>query len=168
MLRKTVIICYINSLCSFSIVGSQDKPLPLDENHPSYHERSAFMYGENSVLVEGLPQAQNLTNTVILKQGLPDKIEEMAEENQKLLPQDVDERVKRFVYSIVHKIDFINASYLFYFSCIMRSQILDAVQEKLPKRKDPERPHWNYPRDFGVPDYRRKYDLFFLLFSSSI
>jgi hypothetical protein len=63
------------------------------------------MYGENSVLVEGLPQAQNLTNTVILKQGLPDKIEEMAEENQKLLPQDVDERVKRFVFLTIHKME---------------------------------------------------------------
>jgi large subunit ribosomal protein L37 len=93
-------------MLSFSIVGSQDKPLPLDENHPLYHERSTFLYGENSVLVEGLPQAQNLTNTVILKHGLPDKIEEMAEENQKLLPQDVDERVKRFDYSTVLKIVF--------------------------------------------------------------
>ncbi|XP_065340603.1 large ribosomal subunit protein mL37 [Cloeon dipterum] len=119
---------------SLNIVGLYEKQIPMDENHPMHHDRPCFMYKENSILVEGLAQAQNLTNTVILHSGLPEKIEELAKENDGLLHEECDEQVKK---------------------CIIRSFLFDAVQEKLPKIKDPERPAYKFPPVFGVPDYRR-------------
>ncbi|KAL1124261.1 hypothetical protein AAG570_002031, partial [Ranatra chinensis] len=39
---------------------------------------------------------------------------------------------------------------------IIKSSLLyDAYQEKLPKRTDPERPAWVFPRDYGITDRRR-------------
>lgn len=32
----------------------------------------------------------------------------------------------------------------------------DATQQKLPVRKDPLRPAWNFPRDYGITDVRKK------------
>lgn len=34
--------------------------------------------------------------------------------------------------------------------------VYDATQEKLPKRRNAENPAWNYPRDYGITDNRRK------------
>jgi len=36
----------------------------------------------------------------------------------------------------------------------LNSHLFDAEQQKLPKRKDPERPAWNFPRDYGITDRR--------------
>lgn len=38
---------------------------------------------------------------------------------------------------------------------VSSTMLFDAVQEKLPIRKDPKRPAWKFPRDYGVPDSRR-------------
>ncbi|XP_059471883.1 large ribosomal subunit protein mL37 [Neocloeon triangulifer] len=119
---------------SVKVIGMLDPPVPLGENHPLYHQRPSYLYDEHSILVEGLPQAQNLTNTVILEKGLPPQIEELAKENESLLPEECHEEVKK---------------------SILRSFLFDAVQEKMPKYINPERPCYNYPPTFGVPDYRR-------------
>lgn len=37
----------------------------------------------------------------------------------------------------------------------MYSNVYDAMQVVLPKRKDPERPAWNFARDYGI-DAKRK------------
>ncbi|KAJ9576804.1 hypothetical protein L9F63_006578, partial [Diploptera punctata] len=39
--------------------------------------------------------------------------------------------------------------------CIFMSHLFDAMQEKLPIRKDPERPAWVFPRDYGITHKRR-------------
>lgn len=40
--------------------------------------------------------------------------------------------------------------------CILKSHMFDAMQVKLPKIRDPERPAWNFPRVYGITDKRRK------------
>ncbi|KAG8262659.1 39S ribosomal protein L37, mitochondrial [Homalodisca vitripennis] len=39
--------------------------------------------------------------------------------------------------------------------CIKTTCLYDAEQKKLPVRKDPERPAWNFPRDFGITESRK-------------
>lgn len=41
------------------------------------------------------------------------------------------------------------------FRIIYTSNIFDAHQEKLPKRKDPTRPAWVFPRDYGITNCRK-------------
>lgn len=41
-------------------------------------------------------------------------------------------------------------------SAIMTSHVFDAQQEKLAKIKDPKRPAFNFPRVYGITDFRRK------------
>ncbi|KAF5308151.1 hypothetical protein FQR65_LT06331 [Abscondita terminalis] len=103
------------------------KPTVFDKTHPNWHERICYTYKDNNVLLEGLDQAKIITNTVELHDGLPSQIKlEKA-------PTKLDK--------IIRKI-------------ILNSHILDAEQVKLPKRKDPERPAWNFPRDYGVCESR--------------
>lgn len=81
------------------------------------------------MLLEGLAQAKIITNTVEVKEGLPDKI-------------NVDKSIKG-INSRVKEI-------------ILSSHLFDAHQEKLPKIKDPLRPAWNFPRLYGITDVRKK------------
>ncbi|XP_011310848.1 39S ribosomal protein L37, mitochondrial, partial [Fopius arisanus] len=79
-------------------------------------------------------QAQVLTKSLVIKDSLPEKIENSLEDSSEL----VDEIIQRIICS---------------------STIFDAHQEKLPKRKDPERPAWNYTREYGIPDIRKSRNL---------
>lgn len=80
-------------------------------------------------MLEGLNQAKVITKSVELQEGLPDKL---VIGNSSV---ELDRRVKKI---------------------ILNSHLFDAEQQKLPKRKDPERPAWNFPRDYGVTDHRVK------------
>jgi hypothetical protein len=82
-------------LCHFSInvIGLLPK-----EEAPVPHEREAFLYDEKSILVEGLAQAQNLANTVVLEKGLPEPIEKLAQELK--VPQEMHSRVQEYVLFI--------------------------------------------------------------------
>lgn len=44
----------------------REKPVVFDETHPDYNEQPCLTYGDGNVLLEGLKQAQVLTNTVVL------------------------------------------------------------------------------------------------------
>ncbi|CAG2057522.1 unnamed protein product [Timema podura] len=108
-------------------VGLEDKPLPWDEFHPLYHKQECHMYGNHSVLLKGLDQAKVLTNTVELEQGLPAALPRVT----------ASARHHHLVNNL-----------------IMSSLVLDAEQKKLPKLKDPERPAFNFPREYGITDVR--------------
>nr|CAI5817023.1 unnamed protein product [Callosobruchus analis] len=109
------------------VVGYKDKPQAFDATHPDWHDRALLTFRDNNVLVEGLPQAQILTKSVEIQEGLP---------SYKYV--DVPENVSHLIRTI-----------------ILNSHILDAEQKKLPKLKDPERPAWNFPRVYGVTQNRR-------------
>ncbi|KAB0804351.1 hypothetical protein PPYR_01321 [Photinus pyralis] len=103
------------------------QPVKFDNTHPNWHDRICHTYTDNDVLVEGLKQAKIITNTVEPHNGLPFSIE------LKKPSSKIDNNVR---------------------SIILNSHLFDAEQVKLPKRKDPERPAWNFPRDYGVSEKR--------------
>nr|CAH7728461.1 unnamed protein product [Callosobruchus chinensis] len=109
------------------IVGFKDKPQPLDYTHPDWHDQALLTYKDNNVLVEGLPQAQILTKSVVVQEGLP-SCKEVE------VPENVGQLIK---------------------TIILNSHILDGEQKKLPIFKDPQRPAWNFPRAYGVTQNRR-------------
>ncbi|PNF38453.1 hypothetical protein B7P43_G04033 [Cryptotermes secundus] len=109
----------------------EPRPIPRDHTHPFYHERICHMYRDHNVLLKGLDQAKILTKTVEIKTGLPVEIENLV--GSQCLP-DQDALVQR---------------------CIMKAHVFDAMQVKLPKIHDPQRPAWNFPRVYGITDKRR-------------
>ncbi|KAF5272436.1 hypothetical protein FQA39_LY07904 [Lamprigera yunnana] len=103
------------------------KPAAFDKTHPNWHDKVCHTYKDNNVLIEGLDQAKIITNTVEIHEGLPVQI--VVPKG----PSGLDKSVKEI---------------------ILNSHLFDSEQEKLPKKKDPERPAWNFPRDFGVTQSR--------------
>lgn len=114
-----------------NVVGPVILPPKLNDSHQLWHNDPCLVYGDHNVLVHGLDQAKVFTNSIEPEPGLPQYLKELYEAYR--LPNQ-DEHVQRII----------TASLLF-----------DAVQEKLPIRKDPKRPAWKFPRDFGIPDKRR-------------
>lgn len=110
------------------------EPLQLDENHPMYKADPCYCLDDSNVLLEGLEQSKLLLNTVQIQESLPEEIEDSI--GTRSIPFQ-DTRVKRL---------------------IMYSNVYDAMQALLPRRKDPERPAWNFPRDYGI-DSPRKFRL---------
>jgi len=117
-----------------NVVGPVQLPPKMDSTHPSWHDDPCLVYGDHSVLVDGLEQAKVFTNSVEPPDGgptLPQRHRELYEAYR--LP-DQDEHVRR---------------------AVLASVLFDAVQVKLPVRKDPARPAWKFPRDYGIPNARR-------------
>ncbi|XP_014270739.1 large ribosomal subunit protein mL37 [Halyomorpha halys] len=111
------------------------KPVPLvaDETHPDYHEEPCLTYKDHNVLLEGFTQAKVLTNTVEISSDVLPLQQDISLEQE--LPLQ-DKLVKR---------------------CIKSSLLYDSMQEKLPKRHDPSREAWIFPREYGITDKRRNY-----------
>lgn len=91
--------------------------------------------------MDGLTQAKIITKTVELEEGLP---ETLSKAN---ITNDIDKKVKKI---------------------ILNAHLFDSYQDKLPKRKDPLRPAWNFPRDFGITDFRKKYTYTYTTYFCSI
>lgn len=106
------------------------KPLALDHTHPDWKETPAWTFNDTNLLLLGIPQAQLLLKTVIIDNELPENVTNSMEETSFNVEQ------------LIHR-------------SICNAAIFDAHQELLPKRKDPERPAWNFPRDLGITDIRR-------------
>ncbi|XP_034943963.1 39S ribosomal protein L37, mitochondrial [Chelonus insularis] len=106
------------------------EPIKYNPTHPDWKEIPCLKYDSNDLLVLGLSQAQVVTKTLFIKNALPDKIEALAENPS----ENIQNLLERIVYT---------------------SNIFDAIQVKLPKRKDPKRPAWVFPRDYGIPDVRK-------------
>lgn len=114
-----------------NIVGPVELLPILNNTHPQWNDNPCYVYGDHSVLVHGLEQAKVFTNSIEPEPGLPNILKDLYEAYK--LPNQ-DEHVQRIITS---------------------SLLYDAVQEKLPIRKDPQRPAWKFPRDYGIPDKRR-------------
>lgn len=115
-----------------NIVGAVPKPILEDESHPNWHKKACSIFGDQNVLIGGLPQAQVLTNTLEIN-SFPRQIEDVLINDQ--LPKTVDRSVQNAIFS---------------------SQLLDAQQVKLPKVKLVDRPAFNLPRLYGISHERRK------------
>ncbi len=46
---------------------------------------------------------------------------------------------------------------MFSIRALASALVYDATQNLLPRRKDPEQPHWSFPREYGIDEVRRKY-----------
>ncbi|XP_026494211.2 large ribosomal subunit protein mL37 [Vanessa tameamea] len=117
------------------IVGPYEHPLPQDENHPDFKERPCYTLKKSNVLLEGISQAQVLTKTIIAEDVLPQRIEELAELPA---PKAIHRGVKQ---------------------AILNANVFDCEQKKLPKKKDPLRPAYNFSRILGISDKRRNLNL---------
>ncbi|XP_034475449.1 39S ribosomal protein L37, mitochondrial [Drosophila innubila] len=113
------------------IVGATIKPIPEDESHPNWHKAAGHIFGDNNVLLGGLPQSQVLTNTIEIN-SFPRQIEDAIANGQ--FPKTIDRCVQNAIFS---------------------SQLLDAQQVKLPKVKLVDRPAYNLPRLYGISHERR-------------
>lgn len=67
-------------------------PTPLDENYPDWHDRPCLHYRDNHLLVEGLPQAQQITKTIVFENTLPEAVEARD------IKQEYHQLVKRYDY----------------------------------------------------------------------
>lgn len=105
--------------------------MPLDESHPGWKEQKCYTFGDSNVLLEGLEQAQVLLKTLTVDR-LPSKVEQLLAKSN--VPDSVDMSVR---------------------SAILTSNLFDAEQKKLAIRKDPNRPAYVLPRDYGITDARR-------------
>ncbi|VVC37657.1 Ribosomal protein L37/S30 [Cinara cedri] len=114
-----------------NIVGPAELPPEENNTHPFWHDDPCYVYEDHNILVRGIEQAKVFTNSIEPIPGLPQYFNELYEAYK--LPNQ-DEHIQRVITASI---------------------IYDAVQEKLPIRKDPKRPAWKFPRDYGIPDKRR-------------
>lgn len=105
------------------------RPLPLNENHPNRKARPCLTFKDDNVLLEGLNQAQVLTNTVVVEEGLP-KIFQLPE-----LSKEINQVACR---------------------AILASHVFDGEQVKLPRVTDPLRPAFKLRRPYGISEQRVK------------
>lgn len=129
--RQIFHIFLLNLFCRLEFDSLLPRPLPEDETHPNWHKDPCYLYGNENVLLEGLRQAQVLTNTVTIN-SFPPKIEKSIEEMK------VSHHVAANIYQ-----------------AIMASHVYDAERTKLPKVKLPDRPQINLPRVYGISRERR-------------
>ncbi|XP_014210281.1 39S ribosomal protein L37, mitochondrial isoform X2 [Copidosoma floridanum] len=108
----------------------EKRPPTRDKNHPDWHDRPCLTYKDNDLLTLGLPQAQDITKTVVFENQLPEAVESLIED----IPEEY--------HNLAQK-------------TIKTSVIFDAHQELLPKVKDPNRPAFNFPRLMGITDVRK-------------
>nr|XP_018906949.1 PREDICTED: 39S ribosomal protein L37, mitochondrial [Bemisia tabaci] len=121
----------------FAPYGTVGKVLPLDENHPLYHEEPLYTFKDHNVLVEGVEQAKLLTKTVEVKAGLPAEIENRIGKT----PSHPDQ------HTFVERL-------------ILSSVAFDLKQDRLPRLIDPKRPAYVFPRRYGVGDKRKNLLMF--------
>ncbi|XP_031846249.1 mitochondrial ribosomal protein L37 [Nomia melanderi] len=107
-------------------------PLPCAD--PNWKEKSCLIFNEHNLLQEGIPQACLLTKTLKIDDELPIRIIDLVTN----VPEHVDNLVKRIVNT---------------------STIYDAYQKTLPKLKDPNRPSWVFPRQYGITSTRKMHNI---------
>ncbi|CAG0886596.1 unnamed protein product [Darwinula stevensoni] len=109
---------------------SLDWELPLGPGHPDWQERTAKVYNQQSTLLEGLPQAQRLTRSIILG-DLPQRLQQVIGKKE-IVDQDL----------LVQR-------------CVRQSGMMDATQVKLPHLPDPLVYGINKRREYGIPIDRK-------------
>ncbi|KAK9509844.1 hypothetical protein O3M35_004747 [Rhynocoris fuscipes] len=108
-------------------------PPKLNEIQPDYHEEPCLNYSDHNVLIGGLDQAKVFTNSCEMDLSL-------LPFSERLDSASIDSSQN----SIIKRL-------------IKTSLLFDATQEKLPIRKDPNRPAFVFPRDFGITDKRKNF-----------
>ncbi|XP_063235680.1 large ribosomal subunit protein mL37 [Bacillus rossius redtenbacheri] len=111
------------------VVGATERPRARDRDHPLHHEQECHLYSSGDVLLKGLDQAKVLTNTVEVREGLPDAL-------------------TRASGGAAHRVELIER-------CIRSSNIFEARYEKLPRYIDPARPYHHHARIWGITDIRK-------------
>jgi len=112
----------------------QPKLTKYDSTHPDWHDKPCRVVHNHSKLVCGLDQGLNLVKTGLVANELPDRINKFKSE----LSNETHTKVQK---------------------AILDAHALDSLQVKLPKKIDVSRSGWNYPREYGLPKWRRKYFL---------
>lgn len=107
--------------------------LSRNESHPWWNSRICHLFGDKNVLIYGKKQAQVLTKSLSVNE-MPENVQKLAK-NAKIT-QETEIQMK---------------------NSILQAHLFDAHQEKLTKRKHPEKKMWVYPRDYGITDQRKKY-----------
>lgn len=92
-------------------------------------------------MIYGEKQAQSLTKTLLVNE-LPENIQKLAKNAN--ISHETEIQMK---------------------NSILQAHLFDTHQEKLVIRKNPEKPMWNFPRDYGITDQRKKYFFKFSFFS---
>lgn len=113
------------------VVGQLPPEVKFDENHPLYKREPCYVFGDRNVLLEGVRQAQVLLNAVVYDE-LPLKVEERLEKTK--IPTALDRSMQQSVLAAL---------------------VFDAEQVKTAVVKDPERPAYKLPRNYGISDERR-------------
>lgn len=90
------------------------------------------MFGDSNVLICGKNQAQVLTKTIAVN-SLPEKLEKLAKDIE--INSETEIQMK---------------------NSIMYAHLFDARQEALVKKKHPVKLMWNFKRDLGITDQRKK------------
>lgn len=97
-----------------------------------WNSRTCHIFGDKNVLITGKKQAQVLTKTLLVNE-LPDCLQKLA--NNVNISNDTEIQIK---------------------NSILFAHLFEAHQEKLAKRKHPEKKMWVFPRDYGITDQRKK------------
>lgn len=105
---------------------------PRNETHPWWNSRVCHMFNDKNVLIYGNKQAEVLTKSLSISE----------------LPESVQKLAKGVDISEATEVQMKNA--------VLQAHLFDAHQEKLIKRKHPERKMWVFPRDYGITDERKK------------
>jgi len=98
-------------------------PIEDQTEHPYYHQKPCKTFNNISRLIKhaGLDQAKVLTNTVQIKEGLPDKLLDKLNKVKDIMPQSED---------IMKDI-------------LLESRVFDATQKKLPRNPAVPNIGWN-------------------------
>lgn len=102
--------------------------------NPNWHDQPIYMFDRNSRLIEGFTQGKSLIKTVEYE-GFPPILDNITNNLPDIELED----------SLQH--------------CILESALWDGVQEKLPKRFNPEKPAWKYDREYGISHNRKIFNL---------
>lgn len=125
--------CIQCSICRYEFLPKfTPNNAPLDENHPHFHKRTCRVLGDSQALIFGKKQAQVLTKTLSYT-GLPEKYTNAVRHTE--ISPEIEEQFKNGVID---------------------AHLFNAHQEKLEKKKHPTRLLFNYKRDYGVTDQRKK------------
>uniref|UniRef100_W8CD51 Large ribosomal subunit protein mL37 n=1 Tax=Ceratitis capitata TaxID=7213 RepID=W8CD51_CERCA len=124
---------------SFDLVESQKKSiherLHAFEKEKDTHDRlqatPGYLFGNNNVLVEGLPQALLLTKTIEISD----------------LPESLQQSVNNIQFTALQERGIKMA--------ILGSNVFSADQVKLPKKRSHLRPEYNLPREYSIPKERK-------------
>lgn len=109
------------------------KPIEkIDITNPLWNDEECHILGDDRVVIYGLAQAQHITKALHI-QCLPQNIQSVVESTE--FTPTTDRNIK---------------------NAILNAHVFDAEQEKLVKKKNPEKPMWVYKRDYGITDSRKK------------